>query len=116
MSEFPGWYDEERSRAEWDELCLPEAGRDFLPKIGAYDDSERDPEARRRAPDYTSHGWHSCLCVDLAIEAFINGVSYLELTRAARYVPSLEGLMRKLWNARQALGAHDSPLPPGDAP
>jgi hypothetical protein len=63
------------------------------------------------ATGYVSYGWHSSPCVDLAIEAFINGVSYLELRHAIKSVPSLEPLMRKLWNARQALGAGDAPLP-----
>lgn len=67
--------------------------------------------ARARAAGYMSHGWHSSPCVDLAIEAFINGTSFLELRHAIKSVPSLEGLMRKLWNARQALGAGDAPLP-----
>lgn len=89
-------------------LKLRRSERDWLEAKYAAHAKHRRVDAKRAS----SYGWSDFYPVDLAIEAFINGTSYLELTHAAKYVPSLDGLMRKLWNARQALGAGDPPLPP----
>lgn len=92
---------------DWPDGEEPIDGLTGAMRRAAERDNARDAAARAKAAGYKSYGWHSSPCVDLAIEAFINGTSYLELRHAIKSVPSLEGLMLKLYNARQALGANE---------